>query len=129
MVVDSSAIIAIMAGEPDAELYARAIERASTPLVSAASWLETAMVLTRWFGDGVEVELDRFMQAATLDIVPVDALQARLALQAYLRFGKGRHVAALNYGDCMSYALARSSGEALLYKGTDFARTDIVSAL
>jgi ribonuclease VapC len=128
MVVDTSAIIAIMAGEADAERYARAIERARTPLISAASWLETAMVLTRWYGDGVEAELDRLMQAAALEIVPVNALQARLALQAYLRFGKGRHPAALNYGDCMSYALAKASGNALLYKGADFAQTDIAAA-
>lgn len=129
MVIDSSAIVAILAQEADALVYARAIERDRAPLISAATVLEATLVLTRWYGDGADREVDAFLHAAAAEIVPFDAVQLRLATQAYLQFGKGRHPAGLNFGDCMSYALAKATGEPLLYKGDDFARTDMRSAL
>ncbi len=128
MVLDSSAIVAILAREPESESMALAIENDPVILVSAATMLETELVLTRWFGDDVEQELDAFVSAATADVVAFDIAQCRIAAQAYRRFGKGRHQASLNYGDCMSYALAKATQEPLLFKGNDFSQTDIVAA-
>lgn len=129
MVIDSSAIVAILAMEPDAPRYARAIEQSLAPRISAATLLEVCLVLTRWFGDDVQQELDQFVQVDGAQIVPFDALQSRLAGSAFLKFGKGRHRASLNFGDCISYALAKASGDTLLFKGDDFNHTDIESAL
>ena len=129
MVIDSSAIVAILAMEPDAPRYARAIEQSIAPRIGAATLLAVSFVLTRWFGDDVQQELDQFVQVAGAQIVPFDALQCRLACSAFLKFGKDRHRAGLNFGDCISYALAKASGEALLFKGDDFGHTDITSAL
>jgi ribonuclease VapC len=125
MVIDTSALAAIFFAEPERQLFLAAITAAETRLLSAASVLETGIVLEGRQGEAAGREFDLFVVRANLQIVPVDAEQAELARSAWRKFGKGRHPAALNYGDCFSYALAKSSGDPLLAKGTDFALTDI----
>lgn len=125
MIIDTSAVIAILAGEPDAAHFAQMIEQDPTPRIGAPALLEATLVLTRWFGDGAEAALDAFVRESGAEIVAFDLPQLRAAQSAYLRFGKGRHPAALNYGDCMSYALAQVCGEELLFKGQDFVKTDV----
>lgn len=128
MILDTSAVVAILAGEPDAAHYAQLIEQNPTPRIGAATLLEASIVLTRWFGEAADAALDAFVRESGAEIVPFDLPQLRAAQDAYRRFGKGRHPAGLNYGDCVSYALARVCDEALLFKGDDFYRTDIHSA-
>jgi len=128
VIIDTSAAIAILAGEHDAGHYARLIEQDPTPRIGTPALLEASIVLTRWFGDSAEAGLDAFIRESGAEIVPFDLPQLRAAQDAWRRFGKGRHPAGLNYGDCMSYALARVCDEALLFKGEDFARTDIRAA-
>lgn len=128
MILDTSAVIAILAGEADAMHYARMIEQAALPRIGTPALLEASIVLTRWFGDAAADALDAFVRESGADIVPFDLPQLRVAQEAYRRYGKGRHPAALNFGDCMSYALARVCGEPLLFKGEDFARTDVLTA-
>jgi ribonuclease VapC len=125
MVIDTSALAAIFFAEPERQLFLAAITAAETRLLSAASVLETGIVLEGRQGEAAGREFDLFVVRANLQIVPVDAEQAELARSAWRKFGKGRHPAALNYGDCFSYALAKSTGDPLLAKGTDFALTDI----
>jgi len=129
MVVDTSALLAILLGEPEAELFARAIAADSKCLVSAFSSLEAAVVLYARKGPAGVRELDLLLHAVAALIVSFDAEQALLARAAYENYGKGHHPAALNLGDCCSYALSRSSGEPLLFKGEDFSRTDAIRAL
>jgi ribonuclease VapC len=124
MVIDSSALLAILLGEPDAELFARAIAGDPKRLVSAVSALEAAIVIHARKGPAGTRELDLLFHAAGLIVVSFDADQTLLARAAYAKFGKGRHAAALNLGDCCSYALAQSSREPLLCKGNDFSQTD-----
>lgn len=128
MIIDTSAMVAILAGETDAEHLARLIEQDPTPRIGMPALLEASIVLTRWFGDTAEAALDAFIRESGAEIVPFDLPQLRAAQEAYRRFGKGRHPAGLNFGDCMSYALARVCDEPLLFKGEDFAATDIESA-
>lgn len=128
MIIDTSAVIAILAGEADAAHYAQLIEQDPTPRIGAPSLLESSIVLTRWFGEVAEAALDGFVRESGAEIVPFDLPQLRAAQDAYRRFGKGRHPAGLNFGNCMSYALARMCDEALLFKGEDFAHTDIRAA-
>ena len=125
MILDTSAIVAILAGEPDAEHFARMIEQDAAPRIGTPALLEASMVLTRWFGESAEGALDGFVREAGAEVVPFDLAQLRAAQEAYRRFGKGRHPAGLNFGDCMSYALAKVCAEPLLCKGDDFPRTDI----
>jgi len=125
MIIDTSAIIAILAGEPDAAHFAQMIELDPAPRIGAPALLEASMVLTRWFGDGAEAALDAFVRESAAEIVAFDLPQLRAAQSAYRQYGKGRHPAGLNFGDCMSYALAQVCGEELLFKGEDFAQTDI----
>jgi ribonuclease VapC len=126
MVVDTSALIAILLQEEDARTYADAIAAAATAALSAASYVELAIVsLSR--GVRGRAELDATLADAAIEIVPVTLDQARIAAGAYERYGKGRHPAALNFGDCFAYALAQSRGEPLLFKGTDFGLTDVSS--
>ncbi|MBP6596998.1 MAG: type II toxin-antitoxin system VapC family toxin [Arenimonas sp.] len=125
MIIDTSAVIAILAGEPDAVHYAQRIEQDPTPRIGAPAMLEASIVLTRWFGDAAEAALDGFVRESGAEIVAFDLPQLRAAQDAYARYGKGRHPAGLNFGDCMSYALARVCDEPLLFKGDDFAQTDI----
>jgi ribonuclease VapC len=129
MVVDASAVLAILLGERDAAAFAQAIENADDRRMSAAGYLEAALVVDNR-GDAVaQREFDRFFLRSGITIEPVTPEQARLAREAYRDFGKGRHRAALNFGDCLAYALARAIEQPLLYKGRDFSHTDIQSAL
>jgi ribonuclease VapC len=125
MVIDTSALAAIFFGEPERPKFLAAITAADSRLVSAASVLETGIVLEGRQGEAAGREFDLFVVRANLQIVPVDAEQADLARSAWRKYGKGRHPAGLNFGDCFSYALAKASGEPLLAKGTDFSGTDI----
>ncbi len=129
MVIDTSAILAILRDEPERRAFNEAIEAAESRLMSAASFVEASMVIeTRRGYEGLR-DFDLFMAKAGIEIAPVDADQAHIARQAFRDFGKGRHPAGLNFGDCFSYALARATGLPLLFKGNDFARTDIEPAL
>lgn len=125
MVIDSSALVAIFLSEPERQELLLAITSADTRLISAATVLETGIALESRQGEEAGREFDLFLVKANLETVPVDAEQVELARSAWRKFGKGRHPAGLNFGDCFSYALAKSSGEPLLAKGTDFAKTDI----
>jgi ribonuclease VapC len=124
MVLDTSALLAMLLDEPDAEALRVAIEADETRLVSAATCLETAIVIEARKGEAGGRELDLFMRTAEIALVVVDAEQVAEARRAYRRFGRGRHPAGLNFGDVFAYALARTSGEALLFKGDDLAKTD-----
>ncbi|MBA3886570.1 MAG: type II toxin-antitoxin system VapC family toxin [Acidobacteria bacterium] len=125
MVVDTSALIAILADEPERRPFIDAIEAAGIRLISAATFVEASIVLeTRHGADGSRL-FDLFLDRAGIDIVDVDAEQAREARRGFARFGKGRHPAGLNFGDCFAYALSLTSGEPLLFKGNDFSQTDV----
>lgn len=125
MVIDSSAIVAILFGEPEADSIARAIESDPTRLIATPTLLETAIVVQHQLEDDGSRELDLLIHTTSIEMVPFGVDHYRVARSAFRRYGKGRHPAALNYGDCFSYALSKTSGEPLLYIGTDFARTDI----
>jgi len=126
MVIDTSALAAIFFSEPERQTFLDAIVAAENRLVSAATVLETGIVLESRQGEPAGREFDLFVVRANLLVVPVDAEQVELARSAWRKYGKGRHRAGLNFGDCFSYALAKSTGEPLLAKGTDFALTDVV---
>ena len=125
MVIDSSALVALLGMEPEAARLAAAIEADGTRLISAASVFEAAVVIESRYGPEGGRELDLLVAKAGLSVEPVTAQQAEIAREAWRRFGKGRHPANLNFGDCFSYALARVTGEPLLFKGTDFPQTDV----
>jgi ribonuclease VapC len=125
MVIDTSALVAIFLCEPERQRFLGDIIAAETRLVSAAAVLETGIILEARRGEAAGREFDLFAVRANLQVVPVDPEQADLARSAWRKYGKGRHPAALNSGDCFSYALAKATGEPLLAKGTDFASTDI----
>ncbi len=125
MVIDTSALVALLGMEAEAARLAATIEADATRLISAASVVEAALVIEARFGPAGGRELDLLIAKAGLSVEPVTAEQAETARQAWRRFGKGRHPAGLNYGDCFSYALAKVTGEPLLFKGTDFPQTDL----
>lgn len=125
MVVDTSAVLAILLQEPEAADYTQRIENDPHPLISAASVFEAGIVLISRYGPEARDDLRDFLEHAGLQIEPVTAEQADLALEAYQRFGKGRHRAGLNFGDCFAYALCKATGQPLLFKGNDFSQTDI----
>jgi len=129
IVVDTSALIAILDREPDAALYAEAIAEADSPLISAATLLELHIVMLNRHGGRAGQLVDRLIQDAGFQIEHFTAQHLELARQAYARYGKGRNSAGLNYGDCFSYALAKGTGLPLLFKGSDFSKTDLVAAL
>ena len=129
MVVDSSALISILLGEPEADTLARALAYSADTAMTAANWLETALVITSRVGSQGERLLGDVMERAGVQVVAVDSELARWAFAGWLRFGRGRHPAGLNFGDCFSYALARQRGEPLLFKGDDFGKTDVTSAI
>ncbi|KQY07927.1 ribonuclease [Mycobacterium sp. Root135] len=130
MIVDTSAIIAILRDEDDAEVYARALAAGDVRRLSAASYLECGIVLDRQRDPIVSRGLDNLLEEAEFVIEPVTERQARLARVAYADFGKGSgHPAGLNFGDCLSYALAQDLREPLLWKGDDFGHTGVRSAL
>jgi len=129
LIVDTSALIAILRGEPDATRFIQALAAATRPRMSAASYLETAVVVDANRDPVLSRRLDDLLAAAAVSVEPVTREQADIARQAYRDFGKGSgHAAGLNFGDCFSYALARATGEPLLYKGDDFSKTDVSSA-
>lgn len=131
MIIDTSVIIAIMKNEADAEDYRQRLAmRDDSAKISAASYLEAAIVVDRAEKAILSERLDQLLAEEKIDIVPFTAAQSRIARAAYRQYGKGSsHPAQLNFGDCFAYALAKDSGEALLFKGDDFSRTDVVAAL
>lgn len=129
MVIDTSAVVAILFGEPEAERFAEAIEQDAVRLMSAASVLEASLVVESELGEEGGRELDLLLLKAGVEIIPFNEAQLKVARRAFRAFGKGRHPAGLNYGDCLSYALSMTTGEPLLFKGTDFTKTDVRAAL
>ena len=125
MIVDTSAVLAILFDEPDAARFARAITLASSRRMSVATLLETTIVLESRSGAVAGYELDAFLQEAGIELEPVTSEHAQAARRAWRRFGKGNHPAGLNLGDCFAYALAEAMREPLLFKGQDFELTDI----
>lgn len=125
MVLDTSALVAMLSDEPEAERFEAAVEADGVRLMSTASYLEAATVIETRFGEPGGRELDLWLHRAAIELVGVDADQADVARLAYRTYGKGRHRAGLNYGDCFSYALSKVSGQPLLFKGDDFAHTDV----
>lgn len=129
MIVDTSAILAIMLHEEDELIYAGAIRDADSVLISAGTLTELGVVLTGRLGRDVSPLIDAFTTRAQFVVEPVTEPLARAAWAAYLHYGKSLHPAGLNFSDCFAYALAKQRGEPLLFKGNDFAQTDIESAL
>ena len=129
MVIDTSALIAILFGEPEALSFTRAVADESRKLISAFNALETGIVVEARKGEAGGRELDLLLHRAQIEIVAMNADQAELARTAWRKYGKGNHSAGLNIGDCCAYALAKYSGEPLLFKGNDFSQTDIRSAI
>ena len=128
MIVDTSAVLAVLFAEADAEVYARSIIETSPCRMSAANLLETAIVVESRIGLAAGHHLDHFLEKAGMELVPVTPQQVEAARLAWRRFGRGNHPARLNFGDCFAYALAQATGEPLLFKGKDFAQTDIEPA-
>ena len=125
MIIDTSALLAILYGEEDAERFVRAIVTAMACQMSAANYLEAAINIDSRGGHESSRQLDFFIHQTGIEIADVTITQVQIARQAYQDFGKGRHKASLNFGDCFAYALARYTGEPLLCKGNDFIHTDI----
>jgi ribonuclease VapC len=125
MVIDTSALVAIFLGEPERKLLLDLFLQAETRMISAATVLEAGIVLEARRGESAGREFDLLLVRANLQIVAVDSEQTEIARSAWRKYGKGRHTAGLNFGDCFAYALAKFAGEPLLAKGTDFAATDI----
>lgn len=128
MIVDTSALVAILQDEPERTSFIDLIDSAAALKISAVSFVEVSMILESRYGAEGLLSLDRFLDRAGIEVVAVDARQALEARRAFSRFGKGRHPAGLNFGDCFSYALSVCFGEPLLFKGDDFGLTDIVPA-
>ena len=128
MVIDTSALVAILSNEPERRTFNKRIAGAAGCFISAGSYLETAIVIEARYGcEGVR-DLAFYLQEAAVTVVPFNAQQAELARAAYAKYGKGRHRASLNFGDCFAYALAKGRGEPLLFKGEDFSLTDLEAA-
>lgn len=128
MIVDSSALVAILLKEPEALRLTTAIAKSSICLLPASCFLEASMLLLGRREEAGLRDLDQYVARSGMEIAPFTESQARLAREAFKCYGKGRHPAKLNFGDCMAYALARETGEELLFKGTDFAQTDVAVA-
>ena len=129
MIIDSSALIAILHGEPEAEAFAQRIEAAHERRISAANWLETAIVIDGSRNPVLSRRFDDVLAVAAIVVEPVTERQVRLAREAYRDFGRGSgHPARLNFGDCFAYALAKEAGQPLLFKGDDFNHTDVAIA-
>jgi len=128
VIVDTSALVAILYGEPEAADFARRIHDAAVCRISVATHVELSMVIESQLGPEGMRQAETFIRRAGLIIEPVTVEHGELARQAFLDFGKGRHRAALNFGDCFSYALAKATGEPLLFKGNDFGETDLQGA-
>jgi ribonuclease VapC len=129
MVVDTSAVVAILRDEAERAQFIEALRADSRRLMSMASLLETTLVIAGDRHEAALEDLDELVQRSGIEAVPFDAHQLHLAREAFVRFGKGRHRAGLNFGDCFAYALAKATGEPLLFKGDDFSKTDLVPAV
>lgn len=129
MVIDTSAVLAILRDEPERQRFNQAIDADDTRLMSTASLVEASIVMQARYGDAGIQDLDLFLARAEIEVVPVDVNQAYIARQAFRQYGKGRHPAALNFGDCFTYALAKATEEPILFKGNDFSRTDLPPVL
>jgi ribonuclease VapC len=129
MILDTSAVLAVVLGEPGFEIFVDAIAGSPVCRISAASFVEASIVAESRLGDQGLRQCDSFFRTSRISIEPVTEEQALLARQAYSDYGKGRHPAGLNFGDCFAYALAKSTGEPLLFKGDEFRQCDIQSAL
>ena len=127
MIIDTSALVAILFREPERDRFIRLIASTGRKM-SAAGVIELSMILAREFGSDAGIECDHFLLAFRIYVESVTPEQARVARDAFLQYGKGRHSASLNFGDCFSYALAKATGEPLLFKGDDFSKTDLISA-
>jgi len=125
MVIDTSALTAILRNEPERDALLKALLGAPTRLVSAVTALEAAMVIEGRYGSDAGADLELLLYTSRVQIVPFDPEQATVAVRAWKKYGKGRHPAALNLGDCCVYALAKVTGEPLLCKGRDYAQTDL----
>ena len=128
MVIDSSALLAIVLDEREREVFLAKINLDARPMIAAANYVEAAIVVTARRGPSAAARLRALLEEAGVEIAAVDAELSEAAIDAFRRFGKGRHAAGLNLGDCFAYALAAVTGEPLLFKGDDFAKTDIAAA-
>jgi ribonuclease VapC len=128
MVIDTSATLAILFDEPERRMFNEKIESDATRLMSAASYLEAAIIIDDRRGSEGERDLRLFIAEAEIEIIAVTVEQAEVAREAYRQFGRGNHPAGLNFGDCFAYALARVASEPLLFKGNDFSKTDLAAA-
>jgi ribonuclease VapC len=129
MVIDTSAVVAIARAEPERGAFLQQLAQAPSLVIAAATWTESRIVIFSRSGEAGLTALDELKAAAGIEIVPVTEPLADLAFEAFRRFGKGRHPAGLNLGDCFSYALAKERNEPLLFKGDDFPRTDVSPAI
>ena len=127
MVIDTSALVAVLRDEPERRRLNEAIESTETRFMSTATFVECSIIMEARHGDDGLRAVDLLIADAGVELTPVDVEQARVARRAFSQFGKGRHPAALNFGDCFSYALAKVTGRPLLFKGADFAHTDITA--
>jgi ribonuclease VapC len=128
VIVDSSVLVAMMLSEPEGSRIEAALKRNPSSCLSAVNHFEASMVLISRIGPNAAHDLDRLLELFLVRIVPFTDRQARIARRAFLLYGRGRHAAGLNFGDCMAYALAKETGEELLFKGTDFGLTDVAVA-
>lgn len=128
MIIDTSAVVAVLFQEPELDEFSDIIEAADKRFICAVNWYERSIVVRRRKGASALAVLERFRQVAELRVLPFGETHAAIAVEAYDRFGKGLHPAALNFADCCAYALAKAEGMPLLFKGDDFSRTDIPSA-
>jgi ribonuclease VapC len=125
MVIDTSCLAAIFFREPERPIFLQKLEQAASVQISAATMLESGIVIERRFGEIGKIQFEEFLKISRFQLVSVDFEQVGVALRAWRKYGKGNHPAALNFGDCFSYALAKITGEPLLAKGEDFRQTDI----
>lgn len=128
MILDTSALVAILYREPEAEAFVRLIHDAASRRLSVANHLELSIVVERQLGPEGMRQAGAFLRRAEVMVEPVSVVHGELARQAFLDFGEGRHAAGLNFGDCFAYALAKATGEPLLFKGNDFSQTDVLAA-
>ncbi len=128
MVIDTSAVVAILLDEPERHRFNELIEISARRFISAGTLIETALVIETRRGDIGRRALDAFLNEARFETIAVDSDQVTIARTAFRTYGRGRHRAGLNFGDCFAYALAKATGEPLLFTGADFARTDIQPA-
>jgi ribonuclease VapC len=127
VVIDSSALLAILLEEPEGERFFQAVKNAAIRLISVVTALEAAMVMEGRYGEEAGDDVDMFLYDFEVQIVPLEPHHYEIARVAWRKYGKGRHPAALNLGDCCAYALSKATGEPLLYKGDDFGKTDVTA--